>query len=386
MILEQPFGTGEFPDALRLRTTDPAEQPAVDRYHRWLAEPDADSPAAVASGLGAYAPLVDVVAYTVGLADAPPADDRDLPAELRALVLSAQAAAAIDSADRGELERAVALLESADLPPEAGLAATRAELHHALGGLAHEEAAAAGEPLTEAMGHYYAALRLVSEASAPLLWAALQLDLATAQLASPMKEATDQLRIGVAAQALRASRRVFTPEQQPGPWSMATLNLANALVYLPSTHQGDNLVEAVELYEEVLASGIRDGDTGGRARLLANQGNALAHLGIFDQAGAKLAEARFLFESVLDHEGALLVRQVQDEIARASVVHGEEDDELAALARKAEQMSRMPAEHTDARTSGMGVAVVPGAVTPPEEAQRRAKVTVLDRHEAGDRS
>ena len=40
----------------------------------------------------------------------------------------------------------------------------------------------------------------------------------------------------------------------------------------------------------------------GRARVLANQGNALAHLGLLDAARAKLVEARFLFEANLDHD------------------------------------------------------------------------------------
>ncbi|MEZ5096863.1 MAG: hypothetical protein R2731_12540 [Nocardioides sp.] len=100
----------------------------------------------------------------------------------------------------------------------------------------------------------------MSEESAPVLWASLTMNLATAHLAVPMTQASDQLRLGVATQALRACRRVFTPESAPVPWSTATLNLANALVYTPSTHQGDNLVEAVELYDEVLESGVRDGD------------------------------------------------------------------------------------------------------------------------------
>ena len=118
---------------------------------------------------------------------------------------------------------------------------------------------------------------------------------------------------------MRASLRIFTKDEHEAQWAMATLNLANALVYSPSVKQGDNLVEAVELYEEVLETRGRDSDPLGRARVLANQGNTLAHLGIFGEARAKLYEARFLFEEHLDHDSALTVRGVLDEIAKQLV-------------------------------------------------------------------
>ncbi|WP_395695006.1 hypothetical protein [Nocardioides sp.] len=398
----------------------PGDDP-VDRYNRWVLDPATADAATVRADLpAAYAPLVDVVAYSVGLTDAgalPTTVDDQVAPEVAALLLAAGASArleagdavtasalladAIDVAETGapalaavlrgnhgallhehgldparagaELARATADLAGTDLRT------TRAELLHLRGVREHERAAEAGEPLQGAMALYYDALQLVTERSAPYLWASVQLDLAAAQLASPMTGASDQLRLGVAAQALRACRRVFDPETTPGPWSTATLNLANALVYLPSTHQGDNLVEAVELYEEVLASGVRDDDPLGRARLLANQGNTLAHLGMFDQARARLVEARFLFEEHLDHDGAMAVRSVLDEIARTQV--GDPDDELLDLARQAEQMGRVPVDD-GAFTSGMGVRVEPGTGTgtgaaPPAEAQRRAKVTRL---------
>ena len=60
----------------------------------------------------------------------------------------------------------------------------------------------------------------------------------------------------------------------------------------------------------------RDVDPHGRARVLANQGNVLAHLGLFDQAKARLYEARFLFEEHGDTESVRAVRGVLDEISR----------------------------------------------------------------------
>lgn len=78
------------------------------------------------------------------------------------------------------------------------------------------------------------------------------------------------------------------PEEYPEHWASVQLNLANSLVYTPSDHQADNLIEAVGLYESVLAARDRHSDPLGRARVLANQGNVFAHLGDFDQAKAKL--------------------------------------------------------------------------------------------------
>jgi tetratricopeptide (TPR) repeat protein len=140
----------------------------------------------------------------------------------------------------------------------------------------------------------------------------------------PMAEASGQLRLGVAAQSLRSALKVFTREAHPQRWAATQLNLANSLVYAPSTHQGDNLVEAVELYEAVLEARDRDTDPLGRARVLANQGNALAHLGAFDQARAKLYEARFLFEELDDHDSVRAVRGVLDEVSRQRALVGGE--------------------------------------------------------------
>jgi hypothetical protein len=50
--------------------------------------------------------------------------------------------------------------------------------------------------------------------------------------------------------------------------------------------------------------------------VLSNQGNVLAHLGAFDQAKAKLYDARYLFEELGDHDSVRTVRGVLDEISR----------------------------------------------------------------------
>jgi hypothetical protein len=53
--------------------------------------------------------------------------------------------------------------------------------------------------------------------------------------------------------------------------------------------------------------------------LLTNLGNALAHLGVFEDAKARLVEARYLFEVENDLNGVMTVRSILDEIARETV-------------------------------------------------------------------
>ncbi|GAA4399356.1 hypothetical protein [Tsukamurella soli] len=406
--------TGDGAAAAEESADDP-----IDLYNRWALSPDAETAGAVRAGLpDPWPALVDLVCYIAGLADEPPADDPARPAELRALTLVAAASARMGDdppAAYRLLHRAAALATLASpvlaavllgdaggvlvdqgADPEAAyadlesalaglsdtdLAAVRAELHGRLGSLMHEQLARAGAPLAEAMGHYLDGLALVTRDSAPYVWASLQLDLATAHLASPMTEATDRLRLGVAAQSLRAAREVFTSGDHPGPWSTATLDLANALVYAPSTHPRDNLMEAVDLYEEILRSGVRDDQPTARARVLANQGNALAHLGLLDDARARLVEARSVFEEFLDREAVMAVREVLDAIARSGITDPDQAGFEAELARASAQYDRMPGTDEAGRTSGMGVRVAP--TVPPPDAQRRAKVTVLPRSGAG---
>jgi hypothetical protein len=331
----------------------------VSLYNRYLLWPATVDPARVAQRLPAdLAPLVDVVRYTSGAVDEPP----PLPGEgvspiVTGLVLSTHATHALAAGQPGAavelLSDAAALVEELTPPlaallrgnagtighqhgldrararndlraaaaalTDTDLHVAKAELHYQLGTLEHEDAVAVDGSLRAAMHHYYTTLQLVTEHSAPHLWASAQLSLATSHLSSQMVEASDALRTGIAIQAMRASLRIFTKDEHAAQWAMATLNLANALVYSPSVKQGDNLVEAVELYEEVLETRGRDADPLGRARVLANQGNALAHLGIFGEAKAKLYEARFLFEEHLDHDSAFAVRGVLDEIAKQLV-------------------------------------------------------------------
>ena len=328
----------------------------VTRYNRFVMDSDGEDPDELRSLLGEFGVLVDVVQFALGQSDVAP-EVGTATAELAAVALSTQASQALDE---GDPARAVELLDrAADLAADASaplrgvllaaagsviapanpgegvsrfeqalrclegaddLRIARAEIHLNLAGLLHEQAVTVPGLLNRAVPHYHSALQLVLREEAPLLWAAAHADLATAYLTMPMTEASSQLRLGVAAQSLRSALKVYTKEDYPEQWASVQLNLANSLVYTPSSHQADNLIEAVELYEAVLQARDRDTDPLGRARVLANQGNVLAHCGDFDKAKAKLYEARYLFEELGDHDSVRTVRGVLDEISRQSAL------------------------------------------------------------------
>lgn len=324
----------------------------VTRYNRFVLDPDLEDADELRSALGEFAPLVDVVLFALGRVDVPPevgvadgelaavvlaarasdlmADNpssaiatldsavdivRSVSRPLAGVLLGASASVCIATDDPGEaherIEKALRLLADAD-----GLHVERAELHLSAAGVLHEQAQENPGLIAQAVPHYHSALQLVRREDAPLLWASAHANLATAYLTMPMVEASSQLRLGVASQSLRSALTVYTRAEYPEQWASVQLNLANSLVYTPSKHQADNLVEAVELYEAVLDARDRHTDPLGRARVLANQGNVLAHLGAFMEAKAKLYEARSLFEELGDEESVRAVRGVLDEVAR----------------------------------------------------------------------
>jgi len=328
----------------------------VSTYNRFVLDPDSVDAEGLRRELGEFAILVDVVLFVLGRRDTPPHSE-GADTDVVSVVLSAEAShamatgnhrAAIELLDRataaaapispplaGTLQGAAGAIcrdigdESclerlrkalSDLSGADGVRVARAEIELCLAGALHEQADQHPERLTSAIPHYHSALQLVRRDDAPMLWAAAHAGLATAYLTMPMVEASSQLRLGVAAQSLRAALTVYTREEHPQQWASVQLNLANSLVYTPSRHQRENLVEAAEIYEAVLQTRHRDTDPLGRARVLANQGNVLAHLGVFDDAKAKLYEARFLFEELGDDDSVRAVRGVLDEIARQRVL------------------------------------------------------------------
>ena len=312
-----------------LRGDDP-----VTRYNRFVIDPEGEDEERLRADLGEpLGALVDLVRFTLGRTDEPPALGA-ADGEIAALILSAQATHAVSRGEPGlalrllgaaadirkgaegpspevvaELRRALGLLKDTDLR------VGQAELHLALALTLHEAAGGRRDLLVEAVREYRAALRLVTSEEAPEVWAAAHLNLATAYLTMPMTEASDRLRQGIAVQSLRSALKVYRPETHPRQWASAQLNLANALVYAPSRHREQNLREAVELYEAVLKVRDAGSDPLGRARVLANQGNALAHLGMFGEARERLHEARSLFAACGDEEAVRTVDGLLGEIA-----------------------------------------------------------------------
>ena len=151
-------------------------------------------------------------------------------------------------------------------------------------------------PLVEAVKRYQEALQLgVTRESHPRWFARLQNNLGLAYLSIPAREASDQLRVGIAVQAFRWALEALDREREPGQWASVTMNLANALQYLPSSHPEENLARAVAAYDGVLAVRTAERDPVGHARALLNQANALGHLGAFEPALDKLAAAAAIF-------------------------------------------------------------------------------------------
>jgi tetratricopeptide (TPR) repeat protein len=333
---------GELDAALAALAGD--ETPEA-RYNRFVLNSDpADYERLRAELTGEYRLLLDVVAFTLGWIDAPP-DPAGAEGELLACALSVHAAFALEG-EQPEvagaiLARAIAAArpvsplvaaqllgdlaglqaqsgagaaasqsyrEAISLLEGRGLPELRAQLFMGLGMLYQEIAEGRRGHLLEAAKCYQEALKVYTRESAPELFAMAQNNLALAYLAMPLIEASDQLRMGIAVQSLREALKVYTREAYPEHWTSAQLNLANALQYLPSKTPEDHLAEAVELYEELLAARDAARDPLGYARLLANQGNALSHLGIFVHARARLEEAAALFarHGDLASEGAVL--------------------------------------------------------------------------------
>lgn len=345
---------GDLPGALEALGT--GDDP-IALANRLVLAPDAELLArlrAVADGdLRAH---VETIAFIVGLAPAPP-EVAGTDGELAAMIHAAHATQALERRDRGtaldHLEEAARVAQPVSRPlagqllgqmaniqlDEGGtrrakvtleaaidaltgtdLAVSLAELHVTAGAMFQEMSEAAPRLMKAAIDHYLEALSLITIDTAPETFAIANANLGLAYLTTPMNEASDLLRTGIAVQSMRDALKVFTAETHPERWASTQLNLANALVYMPSKHQAENIAEAIELYEDVLALRDRNRDPQGRARVLANQGNALAHLGMFDHATAKLTEARSLFEEFGEFDAVRTVRDVLDGIARQTTL------------------------------------------------------------------
>lgn len=344
--------------ALAMEALSGHDGPVAD-YNRFVLRPTAEALAALRATLtGEMRALVEIAAYNVGLEDAAPSAE-GLDGELLALALMTQAASAIE---RSATLPAVALLERAieaarevsplfaaqliaqlanlwRTQPEAACSLAinyyreaialmgdvdmpemRSELWMQLGMACQEQAHGREDRMTEAVRAYQEVLRggLAAEEHTEL-FALAHNNLGLLYLTMRMSEAGDQLRMAIAVQSFREGLRLCVRDKSPELWSSIQLNLANSLQYLTSSHPEENLVQAVELYEELITVRKKAFDPVGYGRILSNQANALAHLGIFPPALEKLQEARKLFEWHNERElatGAMeLATRIHEQVA-----------------------------------------------------------------------
>ncbi|MBL0938627.1 MAG: hypothetical protein IBJ03_07020 [Gemmatimonadaceae bacterium] len=325
---------GDREEAMALLTTqDVAPDTAVAAYNRFVLAGDAGD---LAAALGATAPSVRIMsrcaAFVQGAVSELPSPeeiDNALDAELAGQAMAVQAAwylehhaiaealtaltqgtilardvspvlAAQLLAQRAGLEDSAATAESLwqealQLAGDSPLPGLRAELLCGRAMVVHQESESLRHRLVEAIQLYQEALRAgIDRDSHPMMWARIQANLGIAYVSMPMSEAGDKLRLAVALQAFREALTVYDRKAHPDEWASTMLNMANAMQYMPSAHQQENLMQAVEAYEELLTVRPRAMDPVGYARIIANQGTALAHLGIFAPAVEKLTEAHKL--------------------------------------------------------------------------------------------
>jgi tetratricopeptide (TPR) repeat protein len=356
---------GTIEDAAAL--VDPAaDDGGVSAYNHFVltGEPSSLATARAAAATVAdtdLAALVEIAAFSLGLPAELP-DAGQLTGELAAHALAARAAAALERGDpQGALDALVAAesaarevspvlgalllgqqaallqqvngadaevingyTEAVDAlrgldavePAMAELALGQATAYQELASQSGDGPGATGL-LLEAVRTYHLALRLLRKESQPQRYAFAHSNLALAYLAMPMGDARDTLRRGVAVQSLREALTYYTREEYPAEWAAVTLNLANAMQHLPTTHPVENLIEAVGMYDELLTVRTRESDPLGHARVLANQGTALAHLGIHDQARAKLKTAAEIFGAFGESGAVATVEAALADIAAA---------------------------------------------------------------------
>jgi tetratricopeptide (TPR) repeat protein len=281
--------------------------------------------------------------------------DRSIPASVRVLAANVMVANAIEHRDDQSLSNWLRRLE--ELDREAGSAVLRTVIRRTL--LSHRESAGIGTDqaikmyreiistldstdladdraaclvelgtllqgkgesnpgyFKEAVKCYQEATKVYNRSRYPEIFASLQLDIAVCYLAMPMADSSNAIRYAVAISALREAGRVFTQESDLRRWASVQLNLANALVYADSSHLADNQLEACKIYADVVASNVFADEPLGYARVVFNWGNVLAHIGDFEQAKARLHEARRIFEEFQCFEEVRTVRDILDEMER----------------------------------------------------------------------
>lgn len=328
-----------FVDAIRGETETAVaalrpDRSAIAGYNRFVLEGDqVGRDTARRDGDDVVRRLTGLAEFVQGASDHLPADE-GLPLEIRANLLLAKAAVHLDAERFAEAAAALTegIGESGGVSPvlAAQLVAQLAQLQPSLGdhsvqktlnywrtaiGLAgetplphlrgdlrigmaialHEAAGDRRDLLVEAVKTYQDALHNgITFEDTPETFALAQNNIGLAYLTMPMTDAGDKLRHAVAVQSFREALKVYTPETHLEAWTSTMLNMANALQYLPSARPEEHLIQAVETYEQLLEVRNKAFDPLGYARLLANQANALAHLGMFQPATEKYTEAHKL--------------------------------------------------------------------------------------------
>lgn len=346
----------DMPDALRFYTLALANDRASAwralahdsspeaHYNRFVLHNDPDAYRHLRQRLhGDLAALLDLVAYMGGLRNDPPEADA-LSGEIAACVLPAHAAealarqqydAAIAALQRAiEEVRRVSPLFAAQLldrlatiytnvgQASAALQALRdavrltgggrrldlrAYLALRLGMLCQDLANGQRTLLVEANEWFQEALRCCSIERTPDLYALAHYRLALTILTLAPAGNGDQILRERAIQSLRESLRVYTCDTHYEQWLNAQVTLANALRISSSASPTDHLLEAVRLYDEALASRDQESDPLWYGRVLANQGNALFHLGDAARARDHLIRARAIFLAHRDYGAAALL-------------------------------------------------------------------------------
>jgi tetratricopeptide (TPR) repeat protein len=168
--------------------------------------------------------------------------------------------------------------------------------------------------LQEAIKHYWEALNFFTLDRDPYMYALINNNMGLAYLSTSVSDIEDQVRLAYGVQCLKNALKVFTKEKYPKEWASTTMNYANALQYLPTANPSKNLLQAIELYREVLNYRKEVKDEIGYARALANMGNALAHLGKLSEAKKHLMEAFDIFNKYGMEEEMVGIREILEEI------------------------------------------------------------------------
>jgi tetratricopeptide (TPR) repeat protein len=323
-------------------------------YNRFVLEPTHQTYAVAKEAVeGDVSLLLDAVAWRTGLRDAPPPysgtngevrafllathaygafQHQDWPTGLQHLLEAAQTVEHVSPVFSARLyaewaatrqmlgdfgqdtiegyRTAIALLESSAFEE------ARAELWFQLGSVQQAKAEGRKGLLLEAIKCYHEALKVYRRNTHPEGYAMVHMNLALAYLSMSSFDSSARLRTAVAIQSLREALRIFQQHTHPELWASATVNLANALQHVKTSHPEENLWEAVALYEDVLRVRRPEDDPVGYARVLANQGNALAHLGAFSRAVPRLEEARRLFREHGEDDAAAAIEKTLAEVAR----------------------------------------------------------------------